>query len=252
MKILTRKNIHRALGVALFLFLILTWSGAYVPPPLPFSCANFTESYWPEFNFNVDSTDDVASTVYALWGLEKERLWPFWDEDNPYGITWISFKLTGPIGVYTAWFRDGILQKIDFERSIPLPRPSLSQVVNCLGAPEYYIVYYTLAPEANNINLDLLYPEKGIIVRYVSPFTSLLIPELPEKFHPYMRMRDMSVVAPGTPEQMLPVAYSIGIVGGGFAHNACLSKPWPGSIEAMEIVPLEEFSYCQDRSEKSE
>ena len=250
MNLLTRKGVRRVLGVALVLFLILTWGGAYVPPPLPFSCANFSESYWEEFRFNIDSTDDVASTVHSLWGIEKNRLRPFWDETDPYGISWISLKLTGPTGMYTAWFWNGVLRKVDFERSFPLPRPSLSQVVECLGAPKYYIAFYGMAPEAVKVNLDLLYPDRGFVVRYVSPFTSLFMSKPPARFHPHMRIRELAVVAPGAPAQMVPSVYSIGHVGGGYSHSACLSKPWPGSIEAMEIVPLTELSRCGNRGEE--
>lgn len=244
MTLLANKSLRGALAAALVLYFLLTWGGAIVPPPLPFSCANFTEHYWVEFNFGIDSTDDVTSTVSRLWDTKEERLWPFWDKDDPHGISWLSFKLPGPTGVYTAWFREGILQKIDFERSFPLSRPSLSQVVDCLGAPDYYIVYYAVAPEAVNVNLDLLYADSGFVVRYNSPFTSFFIQEPPTKFHPYMRIREMAVVAPGTPEQIVPAVYSIGNVGGGHVHNACLRKPWPGSIEAMEIVPRQEFISC--------
>ncbi|MXZ01807.1 hypothetical protein F4Y93_14625 [Candidatus Poribacteria bacterium] len=250
MNLLTRKGVRRVLGVVLVLFLILTWGGAYVPPPLPFSCANFSESYWEEFRFNIDSTDDVASTVHSLWGIEKNRLRPFWDETDPYGISWISLKLTGPTGMYTAWFWNGVLRKVDFERSFPLPRPSLSQVVECLGAPKYYIAFYGMAPEAVKVNLDLLYPDRGFVVRYVSPFTSLFMSKPPARFHPHMRIRELAVVAPGAPAQMVPSVYSIGHVGGGYSHSACLSKPWPGSIEAMEIVPLTELSRCGNRGEE--
>lgn len=245
MSIFWRRSIPRALLFAFLLHVILTWFGVYQTPPLPFLCTKFTETYWAEFNFNVDSPDDVASTVSRLWGIEKDRL-----SDYGNGVDWSSIKLNRPLGFYTAWFRDGILQKIDVKWTL-LPTPSLSQAVDSLGAPEYCIVYYGIAPEAVNINLDLLYPEKGIVVRFVSPFTSPFRPEPPQEFHPYMRIRELAVVAPGTPEQMVPALYSIGDVGG-YVDNACLSKRWPGSIEAMEIAPLSEFSYCQNRGEESE
>ena len=249
-----------------FLFIIL--GCAHPPPPLFFSCANFTEAYWSEFNFGSDSPTDVVSTVSRLWEIDKDKVSVAEGlggnafrgnalgikilEDNVYVADWSRHTSNGLFRVNTAWFKDGVLQKIDAEWVFPLPRPSLSQVVDCLGDPDYYIVYYVIAPEAVSVNLDLLYPDRGIVVRYESPFTSFFMPEPQKEFHPYMRIRELAVVAPGTVEQVVRAVYSNGNVGGGYVHNACLSEPWPGSIEAMEIVPLEEFSHCQYRDAESQ
>ena len=255
MSILTRKGVRKALLFAFLLILIfnlifiLMWGTNQ--PPLPFSCANFTESYWSEFDFNVDSQDDVASTVSRLWGIDKGKLGI--EEDrwgNPYAVYWLIVRFTAPIGLYTAWFPDGVLQKIDVEWVFL--RPTLSQAVKCLGTPEYYIAFYGPDPHDVYALLDLLYPEKGIVIRYVSPFTSPARPEPIAEFHPYMRIRELVVVAPGTPEQMVPAVYSVGNVGGNQVHNACLSKPWPGSFEAMEITSTTEFFECWARGEESD
>ena len=43
-------------------------------PPRHFSCSNFTESYWSEFNFSADAPGDVPSTVPRLWDLDQEQV----------------------------------------------------------------------------------------------------------------------------------------------------------------------------------
>ena len=112
--------------------------------------------------------------------------------------------------------------------------------------------YYAEAVHDFGANLDLLYLEKGFVIRYESPYTSYDLPEPITEFHPYLRIRELAVVAPGTLEQVVRAVYSNGNVGGGYVHNSCLSEPWPGSIEAMEIVPLDDFFYCQYRDAESE
>ena len=251
----------RARLILFFTFLLilsLTWWGTSHPPPLPFLCANFTESYWTEFNFNVDTPDDVVATVNRLWGLDEDRIGLFevktfenrWG--NPSEVSWARIALNGPIGMYSAWIKDGTLQKIDVQWIFPLPRPTLSQAITCLGAPEYYIAFYDDEIEAIGTNLDLLYLENGFVIRYESPYTSPDRPEPITAFHPYMRISQLVVVAPGTPEQILSAAYSSGNVGGQHAENACLNKPWPGSIEAIEIVPIEEYRDCRALEEEAE
>ena len=246
----------RRVTFALLLILILT--ACAHPPPLPFSCANFTEAYWTEFHFNVDTPEDVVSIVNRLWGLDEDSFGLFevnvfenrWG--NPSEVSWGRIAINGPIGIYSAWIQNGTLQKIDVQWISPLPQPTLSQAIACLGKPEYYIAYYEEAVHDFGTNLDLLYLEKGFVIRYESPYTSYDLPEPITEFHPYMRIRELAVVAPGTVEQVVRAVYSNGNVGGGYVHNACLSVPWPGSIEAMEIVPLEEFSHCQYRDAESQ
>lgn len=255
---LIRKHSRLSLFLAFLLILTLWWGIISHPPPLPFSCANFTESYWAEFTFNVDTSEDVVSTVNRLWGIDEDGFGLFEVQtfENRLGIpsevSWARIAIAGPIGMYSGWIQDGTLQKIDVQWVFPLPRPTLSQAIACLGDPEYYIAFYEQAPEAVATNLDLLYPEKGIVVRYESPFTSSARSEPPAKFHPFMRIEQVAVVVPGTPEQMVPAVYSAGNVAGGHADNFCLSKPWPGSIKAVEIAPITEFRGCWARGEESE
>ena len=231
-------------------YLSLSLQRALIHRPLPFSCANFTEAYWTEFHFNVDTPEDVVSIVNRLWGLDEDSFGLFevnvfenrWG--NPSEVSWGRIAINGPIGIYSAWIQNGTLQKIDVQWISPLPQPTLSQAIACLGKPEYYIAYYAEAVHDFGTNLDLLYLEKGFVIRYESPYTSYDLPEPITEFHPYMRIRELAVVAPGTLEQVVRAVYSNGNVGGGYS---CLSEPWPGSIEAMEIVPLDDFFYCQSR-----
>lgn len=254
---LIRKHSRLSLFLAFLLILTLWWGIISYPPPLPFSCTNFTESYWTEFNINVDTSEDVVSTVNRLWGIDEDGfgLFEVLTFENRWGtpseVSWARIAIAGPIGVYSGWIQDGTLQKIDVQWIFPLPRPTLSQAIACIGAPEYYIAFYEQAPEAVATYLDLLYPEKGIVVRYESPFTSSARPDPLDEFHPFMRIEQVVVVAPGTPEQMVPAVYSAGNVAGSHADNSCLSKPWPGSIKALEIAPITEFRGCWARGEES-
>ena len=42
--------------------------------PRPFSCASFTESFWEEFRFGVDSPDDIVATVTRLWNIGNDQI----------------------------------------------------------------------------------------------------------------------------------------------------------------------------------
>ena len=224
----------RRVTLALLLLLILT--ACAHPPPLPFSCANFTETYWAEFDFGVDSTADVASTVFRLWGIDEDkvRVEELWGTLS--GVSWFDRKLYGTLSGYGSWFQEGVL--IEIEVFWRYPNPTLSQAIDCLGVPEHYIAFVGGLPDVSILNVDLVYPEKGIVVHYYDLYTT-------DQIHPYMRIRNMAVVAPGTTEEVVQVAYSIGVTQHQlYGHSACLRKPWPGSFEAMEVAPAGEFLQC--------
>ena len=240
MNVLIRAHGRR---VTLALLLILVVAGCDHPPPLPFSCSNFTESYWAEFGFGVDSPAEVASTVSRLWGVNRDKVSV---EENMSGtdsrVFWMDRKIYGTLAGYGSWFREGVLIKV--EALWRYPNPTLSQAIECLGAPEYYVAFDAPGPEVPILTLALVYPEKGIAVHYEGLYPPDWSPEK-SPLHPNTRIRSMSVVSPGTTEEVTHVVYSMGVS----AHRlnvrfACLLKPWPGSVEAMKIASIDEYFQC--------
>ena len=229
----------------LFLTLMAALAGCSVPlpPSQPFSCARLTETHWMEFDFGVDSPDDVITAAISLWETERSQVQSMLNvDDEIMNVWWRSDAAVGIGETYQAWFRGGRqLKKIDVRWGHP--KPTLAQLIDCLGIPEYYIAFYDQAPEATRFKLVLLDSETGIVLPYDSPYTSFLRPEPPE-IHPDVRIDELAVVAPGPPEQMVTDLYSVGNVGGGYKYSVCLLKPWPGSVEAMEIESAAAFQRC--------
>lgn len=253
-----RKGVRIVLFFATILintsFLVITISlldwRTIQPPPLPSLCTNFSEHTWEEFNFDSDSKDDVAHKVSRLWGIRKSKLgYLELTTGDPLALYWRVIRLTAPIGVHTAWFNDSVLRKIDVEWVIL--RPTLSQAINCLGPPDFYIAYYDNDFHAEFTLLDLIYPEKGIVVHYMSPFTSPASPEPLAEFRPDLRITVIAVVAPGTHEELVQAVYSVGFVGRNEVHKGCLSKPWPGSLDALEIASTADYYECVARGKES-
>ena len=227
--------------VAFALLLILLPTACAHPPPLPFSCANFAETFWTEFNFSADSPADVAATAPRLWGIDEDKVRV---DEELWGtvsrVAWLDRKIYGSVGGYSSWFREGVL--IKFEVAWFFPTPTLSQAIDCLGDPEHYIAFVTLVPDSALFNLDLVYPQKGIVVHYSDLYTT-------DQIHPYLRLFNMSVVAPGTTEEVVDEAFSIGIHDSQlYGYSACLRKSWPGSFEAIEVASSDEFLQCLPES----
>ena len=235
--------LRRRLARSLTLLVIL--AGCTVPPPPPappsFSCASFTESHWKEFSFGADFPDDAVSTAANLWGIERDQVQFFilTNSDRVSSVWWRSDAIVGTGGTHQAWFQEGQqLAKISVEWGNP--RPTLAQIIDCLGVPEHYIAFYDQGWDFTYLSLALLYTDSGIVVRH---FALSLIVKLSE-IHPEMLMERFVVVAPGTAEQMVTDMYSYGIEVPVHVRSACLMRPWPGSIEAMEIASNEERNRC--------
>ena len=211
------------------------------PPTLPtFSCASFTESYWQEFRFGSDSPDDVVETVVRLWGIERDQVeFDLTIDKEIYHAYWGGDTAIGKGGWYGARFDDGQqLRKISVEWGFP--KPTLSQIVECPGVPDSYTAFYNLQGEVDFLSLALFYPESGIAVRHFAPSWTTESP----KIHPDMRMERFVVVPAGTAAQVITEMYRIGNEVPIHIRSVCLLKPWPGSIEALEIASDEEKDHC--------
>lgn len=207
-----------------------------LPPPdfgalQSFPCGRFGESRWQGFKLGVDSSDEVIATVTELWGFDRDQLRINLrsDLDPPYiGIGWSDNVETGLGATYSTNFRNGQLIRVVLQWN--LPEPALTQVIDCLGPPDYYSADYSSVAESIALGLDLWYVEKGFVVRgLVNDYFSWQT--LPEVITPDFRM-DQFLVLPSGLEQM---ADSLGYLDDDGNLVLCVLKPWPGSIEAIEI-----------------
>ena len=188
----------------------------------------------------------MAATLWKTFSLRnpacgentRDAVWVAeYISGEPYLLEWWA-TTTDALERYGAWLEGGTLRTIEVEWGYH--PPSLSQVIDCLGPPEFYIAQYLPEPEAVRASLELIYQDRGMVVRYDSPFTSIFRPEPPSEFHPYLRINELTVTAPGTPEQIVIDIYQIVDLDSDRAVVLCQIRPWPGSFEAIEFVPWRE------------
>lgn len=219
----------------LFIPLLFILMGCYRPPvvigtPSPFSCARFAESRWAEFRFGVDSPDDLVGAIVRLWDIDRDQIHVFSQPEESLRARWADNINSGFGAAYSALFREERrLIKVDVLWQDP--QPTLTQVIDCLGFPEYYEAIFQPATEGRHLRLGLWYTEKGLVVNH----DSFDYREPPPAIHPKLRMDGFIVVTAGDPEQMAPNVYTVGYKPAIQAYGLCVLRPWPGSIEAIEI-----------------
>ena len=231
--------------LAFLLTLILILAGCEstnIPPTVrnvePLSCEIFTLPRWNEFRFGVDSPTDVVAKAVNLWGIEQEqiRYASTWRSD--LSVQWSS-SISGRDVNYSAWFGEE-RQLLGIDVSWRKPFATLSQVIDCLGAPDLYSARYEFDHEPQ-LDLSLWYVERGFsFLHYSYPKTR---PHPPIK--PAQRIDRFSVAAPLPLSRAFPDLYMAGTDPVRPANALCLIKPWPGSIEAIEVTWFDNDSRCR-------
>ena len=236
---------------ALMSIFLLTLSGCQVPlsdwpqptlavagPPESFPCSIFDESQWQEFRFGLDSPADVVAIVARSRVKNKERIWT---DSLKHGLETVDWHEFGDeLNVhYRAWFRkeQGLFRVMGYWA----PNPTMEQVLDCLGFPDYYKAIYAANIEAIQLSLTLWYTERGIIVEHVSFYYQEQLPTIDADYG----IDRFFFVAPGEHEKMVVKAYMLGDDLDILAYESCILRPWPGSIEALEVESfLDEYPLC--------
>ena len=194
-----------------------------IESPNPFPCAKFSVSHWQEFRFGVDSLDDVVATVIRLWGIEEDQIDVGETADgNSHVIEWND-------AAEESYYDAGVVKGAQLDRFHVqfLPVPTLSQVLDCLGTPDYYIA--NGGPRAEGTHLQIWYVEQGFIATghvFHSGFAALW--QEPLKAIPFgFGMSSFRILPAGIDQMARRFNYRNPVL--------CDLRLWPGSIEAIEI-----------------
>ena len=243
MNSLARVGIHVALAVT-FLLTVSACLPPDMPPsglparitgtPAPVACGNFAESNWKEFRFGVDSPEDVVATVRRLWDYDETQVEVIAPAQDQPGLVrphrQVDWKSQDGGARYHAYFLKGEpLQRVKF---IMKRQTTLEQVIECLGFPEYYSAYYIPDIEDADFRLDLWYMDKGLVITHGSWYGAHDVPLWP--IPPGLVMTSGQAVPSSDPAAMISAAYHWSSPGQP-EYILCVLRPWPGSLEAIEI-----------------
>ena len=193
-----------------------------IETPAPFSCAKFSIFRWQEFTFGVDSSDDVIATVAKLWGTDSDQVvGGAVQVDFPY----VRWNDADKEIYYVATFEGEQLDRIDV---LFHPAPTINQVIDCLGTPDYYIA--TGGSGEESTGLQFWYVEKGFVADG-------------HVFHTFPWQRPLETIPPGFgmysfhvfPAGIEQIARRFDYVDDDGNPIFCILEPWLGSIEAIKI-----------------
>lgn len=193
------------------------------------SCVRLSASRWQEFKIGVDSSGEIYEHVVKLWGDDKGQIdVSGLDNDGSRHMNWSDRKEEIH---YTAYLEDGKLNRIyvGFE-----PAFGLGLVIDCLGSPEQFSAYYSQERHSKAVTLELWYEKEGFVV-LGRVHHSYAWQTLPDTITADYRLDRLLVFTPGLEE----MAYRLSGSAEGAIRTICTLKPWPGSIEGIEIEELD-------------
>ena len=208
--------------------------------PEPFPCSHFAEAHWKEFRFGVDTQDDVIAAVDRIWEIGPEEFQSH--EPNQFHrfprFSWDVAE--GGVRYLAEYYEEGPLKEIDFETG---SFPTLRQVIDCFGAPEFYSAYWVQEAETGELNFALWYVDLGLVFSHVSYGKHHRQRPLPPPFPHGLNMHFATMLPLEDVAKMVTTHYEFDAPNKKY-YVLCIIKPWPGSIEDLEAEPeLIGYSY---------
>ena len=227
----------RFLALVAVMAIALKGCGVVFPPPFP--CDRFSESRWQEFHFGADTPQEVIATIMKVWDIERKHIHSTFYAIGDLRIAWTDETRLYSGSGHSAWFRE---DRRLFQITVRWddPKPSLTEVIDCLGFPDYYEAFFEQGIHARNLRLALWYVDKGLVVFH----SSIHYRERTPAVSPRQPLEYLIVVAPGNLEEMARNVYRNGDDPAWQAYTLCLLRPWPGSIEEMEVERFIESRRC--------
>lgn len=184
-------------------------------------------SLWKDFGFGVDTPEEFVAKVFRLWEIAEGQVRY---QGAPDDVLWIEWgNLHDGYGHYSAEFdSERRLRKIAVRLQ---PSPTLEQVIDCQGFPDYYFASWKQEVEARTLSVTAWYAKEGLIFGSYSTYYGLQPPIIRPG---HLMNSQLLVVAPGPPERMVEALH---LPGQEISEEEASQfvKPWPGSIEDMEI-----------------
>lgn len=203
-----------------------------IETPAPFPCAKFSVSHWQKFRFGVDALDDVIATVVTLWDIDENQIDAGETADGKRDM--IRWSDAAEESHYNALVVKG--RRLDLIGISFLPAPTLGQVIDCLGPPDYYIA--NGGPRAEATHLQIWYVEQGFVVTG-HLVHSVLWQKALKAIPPGFGMNSFHILPAGVEQMTRRFDYT----DEDGNPIMCIFKPWPGSVEAIEIS-AEPFFAC--------
>lgn len=106
--------------------------------------------------------------------------------------------------------------------------PTVGDVLRCLGKPALYRAYLGRHPAVIWTQLELWYPDRGLVIRFEVKRTT-------STFELAMELSAVSYVKPGLQKELIPRVWAIQPATETYNRILNSLRPWPGEIKDVTI-----------------
>lgn len=205
------------------LMALMSLLSACAPLQSPIVCEEIREDTLRDLSFGVATMPEVRQWALTTFHLDDTNLI---EGPGPDEIKW-SF----PNRTISARFQKDVLKRVIIYR---VKGPKLQEVLDCLGAPEYYEA--AIKPDIEpRFDFTLWYPAQGVVVNTSSFGRASATARDVTKDR---RARIINITGTGTLKDMVKTVYSYPSVEDIPDELMRTIKPWPGSLDQIVVDNL--------------
>ncbi len=192
-------------------------------------CASVVDPKLTTFSFDQVSVQDVQLWLQHQYGLSENDIR-------------VTRRPRDPQSAYWEWQIDWRANDIDYgvafdgedqSNATLFARwhngaPTVGDALRCLGKPAWYRTYLDRYPEAIWIQLELWYPNRGLVIgSHVEGSTS--------RFDEATELSRMTYVRPGSESELIPRVWAVQPATETYDRILNSLRPWPGEIKDVTI-----------------
>lgn len=187
-------------------------------------CSELQQDAFHHLLFGVQDPDDILQWIGETYHISPQAVTRNSYSDGQRSLSW---SVAGTR--YLVWFRQEKLASV--ETRWQSAYPTIGDALRCLDEPEMYHAEYRQLPEARELDFGVWYPAQG-----TSVFASQISHEpQPPVITRETKLTSMTITAPGPTKDVVTSAYALGYASGVRDSVLQTLKPWPGSLEAIEV-----------------
>jgi hypothetical protein len=172
--------------------------------------------------------DEGVDWVSETFEISRHEVEDFYDLDHPDNgeYTWSERNAT-----YSIFIEQGEIVDLRQSGRVGI---TLDSVISCLGEPEAYRATFSPNPGGMGLDLDLVYPSKGIFIGAWKQYdwSRQEAPRIDTSI--YFPVSDVVVTRPGSTEQLLYRIYW-GDIDDFYKEMLAKYQPWPDSLNELEV-----------------
>lgn len=214
-------SIRNSISLALSIFVIIFVVSCAAKPPL--DCTAVKDSDLRSFPFNEVAQEVALRWVGEQYGISNSvvRVRP-----SSAGITYLDWEINGRVFGLALWNVGEPTASASM--SWPTESFTISDALLCLGQPTLYRAYYDRYPEAVWTRLDLLYPDRGILL-------STTVSRKVLRFDEDTAIGGATYAEPGTEQELISRFWVVHPDSETYSHILNSLRLWPGEIKDVTI-----------------